>query len=380
MTSMPERPAHATEACESCIRRSWLLAQLSPPLDFWARDQSRLVELLSLEDAELLQAVGGRRRAELKDRYRRFQSTEAPLERHVEAVCRHARGYPQALRSAAVPRMLYVSGGADRLATLTAAPVVALIGSVRASDYGMEMAKSLGRGLAASGVTVTSGLSDGIALAAHAGALEVDGGTIAVMDGGLNVSCPPRRRRTYERVTRRGCAVSELPCDCGGRRWGTVASARIIAELAQLTVVVEAAENGRELAAARTAQALGRTVAAVPGRVTSAQSTGTNGLLIQGAPLIRGAQDVLDLLHSAGTMPPGSAAAASRPALAARLRTTLELVGAGRDTAEKLACEGADLDEVLLMLSELELMGLLARGDGGRYVPRDALPASTHRR
>jgi DNA processing protein len=377
MTPVARRPTRAIAACERCIRRSWLLAQLSAPLDFWARDQSRLVELLALEDAELLQGAGGRRRAELQARYERFQSAEVGPGQHIEAVCRHARSYPQALHSAAAPHMLYVSGGSDRLATLTAAPVVALVGSTRASDYGMEMAKSLGRGLAASGVTVTSGLGDGIALAAHAGALEVEGSTITVMDGGLDVSCAARRRTTYERLRRRGCAVSELPCDCDGRRWGSVASARIVAELARLTVVVEASENARELAAARSARMLGRTVAAIPGRVTSAQSTGTNALLMQGAPLVRGAQDVLDLLHAAGTMPSGGDGAASRPVLAPRLRSTLELVGAGRDTAEKLACEGSDLDEVLLMLSELELMGLLARGDGGRYVPRDALAPSS---
>jgi DNA processing protein len=376
MTAEAARATRATDACESCIRRSWLLAELSAPLDFWARDRSRLVELLELEDAELLQAVGGRRRAELKARYPRFQSTELALGRHIEAVCRHARDFPSGLRGPAAPRMLYVSGGAARLATLTAAPVVAIVGSARASDYGMEMAKSLGRGLAASGVTVTSGLGDGIALAAHAGALELDGASVAVMDGGLDVSCPPRRRATYERLMRRGCAVSELPCDRRGRRWGSVASVRIVAALAQLTVVVEASENPRELAPAYAAVTLGRTVAAIPGRATSAQSAGTNSLLMEGAPLVRGAQDVLELLHVAGNTPAGPAAADSRPALAPRLRNTLELVGAGRDTAEKLTRDGADLENVLLMLSELELMGLLARGDGGRYVPREALAAS----
>ncbi|MEA2202044.1 MAG: processing protein [Solirubrobacteraceae bacterium] len=374
MTAEAARATRATGACESCIRRSWLLAELSAPLDFWAHDRSRLVELLELEDAELLQAVGGRRRAELEARYRRFQSTELPLGRHIEAVCRHARDFPPGLRAA--PRMLYVSGGAARLATLAAALVVAIVGSARASDYGMEMAKSLGRRLAAAGVTVTSGLGDGIALAAHAGALELDRASVAVMDGGLDVACPPRRRATYERLMRRGCAVAELPCDRRGRRWGSAASARIVAALAQLTVTVEASKNPRELAPAHAALTLGRTVAALPGRVTSAQSAGTNSLLREGAPLVRGAQDVLDLLHVAGNTPAGPAAADTRTALAPRLRNTLELVGAGRDTAEKLTRDGADLEDVLLMLSELELMGLLARGDGGRYVPREALAAS----
>jgi DNA processing protein len=373
MSSIATPGSGGSGACEGCVRRSWLLAQLGGPLDFWARDQGRLLELLSLEDAELLEAVAGRRRDELRARYRRFQPGETRTTRDVESLCRHDRRYPQALRSTGAPCMLHVAGGVDRLEELTSAPVVALVGSRRATDYGMEMAKSLGRGLAASGVTVTSGLSNGIALAAQAGALEVEGSTVSVLEGGLDVSCPAGGRSTYERVTVCGCAVSELPYGQRGRRWGAVASARVVARLAEVTVVVEAADGSRELAAAGIGRQLGRTIAAVPGRVTSAQSTGTNALLIGGAPLVRGAQDVLELLGSSPS-PPGEGAARSQPSLAPRLHSTLELVGAGCDTPEKLASEGADPDEVLLWLSELELMGLLARGDGGRYVLREALP------
>jgi DNA processing protein len=102
------------------------------------------------------------------------------------------------------------------------------------------MAKDLARGLAASGVTVTSGLRDGIAAATHAGALQVDGRTVAVTPGGLDVACPARRRSLYGRVKREGCIVAELPCGCRPRRWGEVAAERIIAGLAGLTIVVEA--------------------------------------------------------------------------------------------------------------------------------------------
>jgi DNA processing protein len=221
-------------------------------------------------------------------------------------------------------------------------------------------------------VTVTSGLANGIAVAALEGALEVEGSTVSVLEGGLDASCPAGLRGMYERLTVHGCAVSELPCGQRGRRWGALASARVIAHLAEVTVVVEAAEGSRELVAAGIARQLGRTVAAVPGRVTSAQSTGTNALLMAGAPLVRGAEDVLELLGSSPT-PAGEGRTTSRPSLAPRLRSTLELVGAGCDTPEKLVSEGADPDEVLLRLSELELMGLLARGDGGRYVVREAL-------
>ncbi len=366
----PPRPA----ACDSCVRRSWLFAALSPVLDFWARDRGRLLELLALEDEQLLQAVGGRRRTELRSAYERVQPGELRSERYDDAVCRHDQRYPRALRSAAAPRMLHVRGGAGRLAEITAVPVVAVVGSRQASDYGIEMAKSLARGLAATGVTVTNALGDGIAAAAHAGALEVEGRTVAVMDGGLDVACPARRRPLYERVALRGCVASELPRGCDGRRWGPLGSARIVAELAQLTIVVEASQDPRELAGAGFAEALGRTVAAVPGRVTSRQSTGANALLMAGARLVRGPQDALELLDPLTTAEAITEPENVRPmVLAPRLQATLERVGAGWDTPEKLTDEGANAWDVLLALSELELMGLLARGDGGRYVPRSGI-------
>jgi DNA processing protein len=186
----------------------------------------------------------------------------------------------------------------------------------------------------------------------------------------------------YERVKSSGCAVAELPNDCAPRRWGKLASERIIVGLSELTVVVEAEERPHELASARIARDLGRKVAAVPGRVTSPLSRGTHALLVGGAELVRGPEDVLELLCRVG--PPG-ASGRGRPsrnaaknltapaALEPRLRQTLERVGAGEDTPDKLTGSGTDTDEVLLALSELEVMGLLARGDGGRYVPRDPL-------
>jgi DNA processing protein len=246
---------------------------------------------------------------------------------------------------------------------------VAVIGSSRASDYGMEMAKGIARGLAASGVTITSGLSDGIATAALAGALEARGATVTVMPGGLDAACPAKRRSLYERAARAGCSVTELPCGCGSRRFAQGAGERILARLAQLIVVVEAEDSVRELFAARVAQALGRTVAAVPGRVTSRASSGPHALLAGGARLVRGPADALELLcgvHPRTAPEPARAPVALQP----RLQGILDAVGAGRDSPDKLTRAGGDPADTLLALSELELMGLLARGDGGRYVPR----------
>ena len=364
------RPDERSGACEACLRRGWLLSLLSASLEYQCRDRWRLNDLLALGDRDLLEALGGSRRAALEARYARLDPADLRPGEGVEAICRHRRPFPSPLRDPGAPHMLNVAGGVRRLDQLTSAPAVAIIGSIRATDYGMQMAKDLARGLAASGVTVIGGLSDGIAVAAHAGALDVGAGTVAVMPGGLDVACPAKRRALYERVRGRGCAVAELPCGFMPQRWGRIAGERILARLVRLTVVVEAEDSPGELAGARLAQALGRVVAAVPGRVTSSTSHGTNALLLGGAPLVRGPADALELL--CGPDAPAIVSMESRAELAPRLRSMLERVGAGQDTPEKLAAGGQDAGEVLLALSELELMGLLARGDGGRYLPRDS--------
>jgi DNA processing protein len=267
--------------------------------------------------------------------------------------------------------MLYVVGGRERLARLMAGPVVAIVGSERPTDYGMEMALSLARGLTAARVTVLSAFANGIAAAAHTGALELDGPTVTVMAGGVDVVEPAGRRGLYERVIASGCAIAEPPCGTARRRWDANARARTVAALAAVTIVVEADDNRWDLRIARIAQALGRTVAAIPGRLTSPASRGTNALLAEGAPLVRGAADVLDLLYGLGV---SRLDAPSLPAqLHPHLRTTLERVGAGQDTPGKLTRAGDDPGATLLALAELELMGLLGRGDGGRYVPRQSL-------
>jgi DNA processing protein len=369
------------DACKDCLRRSWLLAAMSRCLEYRAHDRGRLLELLSLDDQELVQAIGGKRREELRARYARFGSRDIHVTAGIETICHHHHGYPRALAGDRAPRMLYVAGGTARLQALGDAPTVAIVGSRRATDYGMEMASSLARGLAASGVTVVASMADGIALAAHAGALEVDGKTLTAMESGLDVPCPARRRALYLRVRKEGCAVAELPCSFAARRnsWCHTARERVVVGMAELTIVVEADENPIELLGARIAKSLGRGVAAVPGRVTSPVSRGTHALLMAGVPLVRGPEDVLELLYRGNPLR-GQDSKTSRiygtpkpTELEPRLKETLELVGIGKDTPTKLTADSVDAGETLLALSELELMGLLTRGDGGRYVQRESL-------
>jgi DNA processing protein len=207
----------------------------------------------------------------------------------------------------------------------------------------------------------------GIDSAAHAGALEAGGPTIAVLAGGANAAYPTSKTRLYLAIVATQCAVSEMPPSFVPRKWCFPARNRTIAGLADVTIVVEAAERSGSLITAEIAQDLGRTVGAVPGRVTAPRCAGSNALLRDGAVVIRHAQDALDEVLGIGvaTVHAGPPTAGLDPSL----RTLLRRVQDGRDTLAALAATPGEAEEVLAGLAELELLGLLRRAPGGRYVP-----------
>ncbi len=378
-------------ACPACVRRSWLLGALNGRLEYRGRDPERLVSLLELSNEELIRALGVDERESLLERDAQLETsisgaTETSMssatetstsgaKMEVERICRHDPGYPSALeQGAGPPRMLHVAGGIARLRELLDQPAVAIVGTRRASDYGMEVAHGLARGLAASGITVVSGFAEGIPAAAHAGALEAGGPTLTVMPGGVDVCHPATWRALYRQILNAGCAVAELPNGCAPRSWCHVARGRIVAALAQMVIVVEACERPAELLPARLAAASGAIVAAVPGRVSAPAAQGPHLLLREGARLVCDPQDALDALYGVGTRqrPAARSALALHPKLAPHLCEVLEQVSAGRDTVAKLTagagCEGASKQDTLVALAQLEISGALVRGDGGRYV------------
>jgi DNA processing protein len=259
--------------------------------------------------------------------------------------------------------VLHIAG--DPVA-LEAPDGVSVVGARRASSYGLEVATALGRGLSAANVPVVSGLALGIDSAAHAGALEAQAPVIAVLAGGADVPYPASKRRLYAEVVGRGCVVSEFPPGFTPLRWCFVARNRIIAGLSHVTVVVEAAVRSGSLTTADFAAEIGRTVGAVPGRITSALAKGTNGLLQSGAPPVCSVEDVLDLLAEAtgrAHRPPSPAAAL----LAPELESLLEAIEQGADTLPALAATQEEARAVLAALGELEFRGLVRRTFGGRY-------------
>jgi DNA processing protein len=162
-----------------------------------------------------------------------------------------------------------------------------------------------------------------------------------------------------------GAVISEMPPGFGIHRWAFVARNRLIAALAQVVVVVEATQRSGSLTTADVGAELGRTVAAVPGRVTCAVASGTNGLIRDGALLVRGTRDVLDALAelTGEVYEPAAAPLGLDP----DLQRLLDAVGAGHSTLPMLAAHGFEPRAILAGLGELEALGLIRRGFGGRY-------------
>jgi len=359
-------------ACPECLRRAWLVARLSPNLDRARERWGSLESAFALGDADLIAALGGAGTAALRAAYAAHDPHAAAATCEaagLDAVCRHDSRYPRPLAQAPdAPAMLHVAGGLSRLSELAAAPAVALVGARRATPYGVEVARMLGRGLGAAGVTVVSGMALGVDSAAHDGALVANGGTVAVLAGGADVPYPRSKRQLHGRLVADACVVSELPPGTPSRRWGFPARNRLIAGLSQITVVVEAAERSGSLITARVARELGREVAAVPGRITAPSARGANDLICDGAHPIRGVEDLLDLLFGPGGGRERTAAQREAP-VDQRLRAVLDAVADGRDTLAALARTPAEAEGAMIALAELELSGHLRRGVGGRYVP-----------
>lgn len=359
-------------ACDDCLRRTALVARLAPHVERARRERRKLRELLALSDDELIASLAGDRRGEIRHAHERFDASVALARLEaaaIEAVCRHDGRYPLRLLEAAdAPAVLHLAGDARRLEVLNAAdaPAVAVVGARRAGADGLQVAHALGRGLAAAGVTVISGMALGIDSAAHVGALEAGGPTMTVLAGGADVAYPASKRSLHRALLRTQAAVSEMPPGFQPFRWCFPARNRTIAGLASLTIVVEATERSGSLITAELAQELGRAVGAVPGPVTAARCAGSNALLRDGALVIRDAQDALDEALGIGVAT--ALTGRSPDELEPALRGLLRRVEDGRDTVSALAASPAEAQHALAALSELELLGFLRRGPGGRYV------------
>ena len=266
--------------------------------------------------------------------------------------------YPALLRRTCDPPVvLYVRG------TLPAdadAPAVAVVGARKATPAGLALARAMARELASWGATVVSGLARGIDTAAHQGALDAAGRTVAVLGCGIDVCYPKENARLAAGVAASGAVVSEFPIGTPPLPDHFPRRNRVIAGWARATVVVEAAARSGALNTARQAADEGRDVLAVPGHPTQPLAAGTNQLIREGAGLVRGAADVADEL---GLASPRVAAVPSPDpvlrALAADAPATLE---------EIRRRSGLETGALLARLTDLELRDEVRRLPGPLFV------------
>jgi DNA processing protein len=352
-------------ACDDCLRRTDLIAAIAGRLELEFKQRTAPARVLALTDAELM-GIGAS-----SETGRRYAGFDAPAARArasalgLTTLCRCRDVYPERLRDLAdPPAVLHVLGDADVLGDQER---IAVVGARRASSYGLEVARALGRGLSAARVPVVSGLALGIDSAAHAGALEAAGTTVGVLAASAHVAYPARGWKLHAAVAARGAVISEMPPGASAYKWCFIARNRIIAGLGAVTVVVQATERSGSLTTADFAAELGRSVGAVPGLVTSRLSAGTHGLIQAGAPLIRDAADALELLAGATGRPVAELEPSPPAALAAPLELLLGAVEDGRGTLNELAATPDEARAALAGLGELERLGLVHRGFGGRW-------------
>jgi DNA processing protein len=354
-------------ACDRCLRRGTLIATLVPWIERALDERRRVPALLALDDDELVEAVCQGKRGAIDAERERFDPADARAEAAaagLDTVCRHEDGFPPRLLAGTdAVAALWLLGDAGWLESLAGEPPVALVGARRASAYGIEVARGLGRELAVAGVPVVSGMALGIDSAAHEGALEAGGLTVAVLAGGADSASPRSRTELHRRIAASGLVVSELPPGTRPARWSFPARNRIMAGLAAMTVVVEGTVSSGSLITAGFAQDLGRDLGAVPGQVTSALAGGPNELIHSGAYVVRSAADMLDVLYGAGGGP-----VSEPPPLEPHLAALLEAVERGEGSPDALAASASEAAAVLAGLSELELLGLVRRSAGGHYV------------
>ncbi|MCU1719093.1 DNA-processing protein DprA [Pseudomonas sp. 5P_3.1_Bac2] len=260
------------------------------------------------------------------------------------------------------PPLLFVHGAVDLLER----PQLAMVGSRHASRPGLDTAQSFARSLARGGFVITSGLALGIDGAAHQGALDVQGKTIAVLGTGLECIYPARHKRLAAAIVAEGGAlVSELPLDCPPQASNFPRRNRIISGLSLGVLVVEASTSSGSLITAKLAAEQGREVYAIPGSIHHPGARGCHQLIREGATLVESVEDVLQGLRGwQQVAAPTSAKPPEHPLLAL-------LYAAPHSSEELAAASGWPLAEVLGQLTELELQGLVV-AEGGRWLGRKA--------
>jgi DNA processing protein len=325
-------------------------------------------------EAVLLGAANGPSKAQTMARWQKLAEGFDPAHelrnlqsKKIEVVIKGERGYPHLLSATHdAPWVLFYKGrmaGEDRAG-------IAVIGSRKATPYGLEVARMLGRELAGAGVNVISGAAYGIDSAAHQGALDCGGFTTAVVGCGVDLDYPRSNSGLFRRIAQSGCILSEYRPGTRAAKHHFPARNRIIAGMSRAVVVVEAARESGALITVDFALAEGREVMAVPGDLFSHNSRGTNALIKNGAVVVTRPEDITRELGLESSSPraPVSQEGMSQIARTPEEQVLMTAIANGVTEVGDLSREtGMNAGDTLARLSRLEIAGAVVRGPGGRY-------------
>jgi DNA processing protein len=287
--------------------------------------------------------------------------------------------YPRLLREIPdPPAVLYYRGNAQLLDPQGQAPAVAIVGTRDPSDYAKRWTHKLAKVLAQNGITVISGMAEGIDTHAHLGCLEGKGHTIAALGTGTDIAYPPRNAALHQQLLAQGLVLSEYPAGTPPNRANFPRRNRIIAALGRATLVMEAPQRSGALITAYLANDYGRDVYVLPGTLDNPRALGCLALMTKGAQLILGEGHLLELL---GTIPaldraqPASAPAKMPPLLSPELQTVFDHLQSLGQTTDPAAISFDQLVQVCQQpashlsgaLLRLELLGLVTQLPGMRY-------------
>jgi DNA processing protein len=255
-------------------------------------------------------------------------------------------------------------------------PCIAIVGSRAASTYGMRAARRLSFSMANKGFCIVSGMARGIDTAAHLGALDSSGKTIAVLGSGLKKIYPWENRQLFNKIQQHGAVISEFKLDTDPYPYNFPIRNRIIAGLSCGTIVVEAAQKSGSLITARLAAEYNREVFAVPGSIMSQKSQGTHYLLKQGAKLVENEADVMEelshLVHAVPDQDPGHHRSMDKT-MTSQVNdpsqiTILQLLDAyPRHIDQIIDASRMTSEAVSAILLELELMGMVTHHPGNHF-------------
>jgi DNA processing protein len=317
---------------------------------------------------ELSRRGGLRRPLKLYDEAKAVADFERSEKLGARYIASCEQEYPDLLRqSPAPPPLICVKGRVE----LFVKPCIAIVGARNASAAGLRFARMIALALGEAGLVIASGLARGIDTAAHQASLAQ--GTVAVVAGGIDHFYPPENTKLQEAIAEQGVLLSEMPPGTVPKAESFPRRNRIIAGLAQGTVIVEAAMRSGSLTTARFANEAGREVFAVPGSPLDPRCEGSNGLIKDGAHLLQRASDILDSLQFSVPQLPlpleeTAAPSAIEPSDSVR-RRIVSLLSHAPVSLDDLAREAdAQSAEVQAVIIELELAGQLLRQPGGKVV------------